>query len=338
VTGWLELVPARGLLVQRPRIRLELQPGDRVTAVVGEAVHAGEVVAERIRDPRLVEAAAPPDGPDQGIPLPGTWLPGEHARAGRHAGAPAGELLFEHAGRRRLATGPHPDRLHAPADGRVLEVEPGVALVLEIHGPGLAATELLGEPHSGRLVVLPEDSDPRLALDVALAGAVVVLPGRVDAEALARARAMGIHGAVVGSLAERDRRDLAASAARQQAGPHRLAPFGVLVIGGYLRRPFAGAVQSVLDAAAGAVVGLVGDPPLLLLPADRELPLPKMDRIVVRGGPEAGREGRWLGPGGLRRVRGGITAETGLVALDDGRTVAIPIGELERFAALVANG
>jgi len=336
--GSLELVPARTLFVSRPRIRLELQPGDRVTAVVGDLVHVGDVVAERIRDARLVEVAGPRDGADQGIPLPGTWLPGEHAHAGRRAGAPAGELLFEHGGRRRLASGPHPDRLYAPADGRVLDLEPGVALVLEIDGPGLAATELLGEPHWGRLVLLPEESDPRLALDVALAGAVVVLPGRVDAEALARARAMGIHGAVVASLAERDRRDLAASAARQQAGLHRLAPFGVLVIDGYVRRAFAAAVRSALGAVSGAVVGLVGDPPLLLLPANRELSLPEPDHILVRGGPEAGREGRWLGPGGIRRVRGGITAETGLVALDDGRTVALPIGELERFAVIAANG
>jgi hypothetical protein len=338
VTGGLELVPARAFLVPRPRIRLELQPGDRVTAVVGDLVHAGEVVAELIRDPRLVEASVPRGGVDQGTPLPGTWLPGELVRAGRRAGAPAGEFLFEHGGRRRLATGPHPDRLHAPADGRVAEVEPGVALVLEIDGPGLAATELLGEPTSGRLVVLPDESDPRLALDVGLAGAVVVLQGRIDAEALTRARAMGIHGAVVGSLAERERRDLAASSARQPAGLHRLAPFGVLVLGGYLRRPLAAGVRAVLEAVSGAGVGLVGDPPLLLLPADRALPLPGPDRVVVRGGQEAGREGRWLGPGGIRRVRGGITAESGLIVLDDGRTVAIPIGELERFAVTVASG
>ena len=338
MTDTLDLVPSRTFIVERPRIRLELQPGDRVIAVVGDEVHVGDVLAERIRDARLVEAVTERDGADQGIPLPGTWLPGEHARPGRHPGAPGGELLFEHRGRRRLATGPHPDRLLAPGDGRILEVEPGVALVLEAQGPGLAATELLGEPHSGRLVVLPEDSDPRLALDVALAGAVVVLPGRVDAEALARARAMGIHGAIVGSLAERDRRDLVASAARQQAGLHRLAPFGVLVVGGYLRRAFPAAIQSVLEAAAGSLVGLVGDPPLLLLPEDLALPEPLPDRVVVRGGPEAGLEGRWLGPGGLRRIRSGITAETGLVWLDDGRTVAIPIGELERFAVHAANG
>jgi hypothetical protein len=94
----------------------------------------------------------------------------------------------------------------------------------------------------------------------------------------------------------------------------------------------------VLEAAVGSIVGLVGDPPLLLLPEDLALPVPRPDRVVVRGGPETGLEGRWLGPGGLRRVRSGITAETGLVWLDDGRTVAIPIGELERFAVHAANG
>jgi hypothetical protein len=142
----------------------------------------------------------------------------------------------------------------------------------------------------------------------------------------------------VESLAERDRRDLAASAARQQAGLHRMAPFGVLVLGGYLRRGLPAAIRAVLEAVAGDVVGLVGDPPLLLLPPRRVLPMPAPDRLLVRGGPEAGREGRWLGPGGYRRLRGGIGSETGLVALDDGRTVAIPIGDLERFVFAAPGG
>jgi hypothetical protein len=337
VTGTLELVAPRALLVPRPRVRLELQPGDRVIAEIGDVVRAGDVLAERIRDARLVEVVLPRHAADQGVPLPGTWLPGEHAQPGRRAATPAGELLFQHGGRRRLATGPHPDHLSAPADGRLVEVHAGVALVLEIGGPGLVATELLGEPHAGRLVLLPEGSDPHLALDVALAGAVVVMPGRVDAEALTRARAMGVRGAVVGSLAERDRRDLAASAARQQAGPHHLASFGVLVLGGYLRRAFPSAIQAILEAVSGALVGTVGDPPLLLLPADRLLPFPEPDRVVVRGGQAAGSEGRWLGPGGPRRMRGGVVVETGLVILDDGRTVPIAIGDLERFSVGAAN-
>ncbi len=137
-------------------------------------------------------------------------------------------------------------------------MEPGVALVLEIDGPGLAATELLGEPHWGRLVLLPDESDPRLALDVALAGRSWSCRAASTPRRLRARGRWGFTARLSASLAERDRRDLAASAARQQAGLHRLAPFGVLVLGGYLRRTFAGAVRSVLDASAGAVVGLVG--------------------------------------------------------------------------------
>ena len=237
MTGTLELVAPRALLVPRPRVRLELQPGDRVIAEIGDVVRAGDVLAERIRDARLVEVVLPRHAADQGVPLPGTWLPGEHAQPGRRAGTPAGELLFQHGGRRRLATGPHPDHLSAPADGRLVEVHAGVALVL----------------------------------------------------------------------------------------------------GGYLRRAFPSAIQAILEAVSGALVGTVGDPPLLLLPADRLLPFPEPDRVVVRGGQAAGSEGRWLGPGGPRRMRGGVVVETGLVILDDGRTVPIAIGDLERFSVGAAN-
>ena len=162
---------------------------------------------------------------------------------------------------------------------------------------------------------------------------IVVLPGRADAEVLARARAMGIHGAIVGSLAERDRRDLAASEARQRAGLHRLAPFAVLVLDGFLRRPMGSAIRAILEALAGQQVGVAGRPPLVLAPTGlASLPRPAPDRVRVRGGSESGHEGTWLGLAGPRRVRAGISVESGFVLLDDGRTAAIPIGELERYA------
>ncbi len=327
----LDLVPLRRLLVAHPRVRIELFPGDHVTVAEGALVAVGDLLAERVRDPRLVESPIPKDA--QGAPLPGSWHAAEAGRAGRSAGSPAGEVLYVHEGRRRIASGARPDLVHAPASGRVAAIEPGAGILLDASGVGLAGTVLLGEPNNGRLAMLPEDADPRLALDVGMAGTIIGLPGRADAEVLARARAMGIHGAVVGSLAERDRRDLASSEARQRAGMHRLTPFAVLVLDGYLRRPVASAVRSILDALDGREVGLVGGPALLVAdPPLDGLPLSQPDRVRVRGGAETGREGRWLGPAGLRRFRAGVVAEAGLVALDDGRTVAIPIGELERFA------
>lgn len=323
----LALVPARTLVVGRPRVRVPLLPGDRVTIAAGSVVAPGDLLAERVRGARLVEAAA---DPSDLAAAPGAWL---GAAGGRRAAAPAGELLFAHDGRRRLATGPHPDLVAAPASATVAEVHPGAAIVLDVHGSGIPGAALLGDPGRGRLVLLPGDGDGRVVLDVAHAGAIVALPGRADAETLTRARAMGIAGVVVVALGERDRRDVAASEARQRAGLHRLAPFPILVLDGHVRHGLAGSLRTVLTALEGAEVGLAADPPLLLVAADAAaLPRPAEDRVRVRGGSEAGSEGRLLDLAGPHRFGAGIVLEGARVALDDGRTVVVPLGDVERFA------
>ena len=322
----LDLVTLRPLLVEAPRVRVPLRPGDRIVANVGASVVAGDLLAERVRDARLVEVEG--DG-RAATSRPGAWLPAEPGRRGT---VPAGELLFEHGGRRRIASGPHPDLVSAPAAGRVVAIHPGVEMVLQLEGTGLPGAELLGDPGHGRLALLPGDNDGRIPLEVAHARAIVCFPGRVDAETLTRARAMGISGAVVAALAERDRRDVVASEARQRAGLHRLAPFPVLVLDGYLRRSLAGPVREILALLAGSEVGLTGGPPMLvtaLSPGDLTRPDP--GRVRVRGGPEVGREGRFAGLVGPRRLAGGIVVETARVDLDDGREVVVAIGDLERF-------
>jgi hypothetical protein len=323
----LQLIGPRRLIVDRPRVCVPLLPGDRIVTTIGAAIVPGDLLAERVRDPRLVETD---DGErESATSHPGAWVPAEQGRRGT---APAGELLFEHAGRRRIATGPHPDLVASPGTGRVAEIHPGVEIVLELDGIGIPGTELLGDPGHGRLAILPGDGDGRIPLDVAHAGAIVVFPGRADAEALTRARAMGIAGAVVPALAERDRRDVVASEARQRAGLHRLAPFPVLVLDGYLRRPLAGPVRHLLAGLAGQEVGLVGGPPMLVAAgAAGELPRPDDDHVRIRGGVEAGREGRFLGLAGPHRLAGGVIAEAGRVRLDDGRDVVVALGDLERL-------
>jgi hypothetical protein len=322
----LDLVPLRRLLVTDPRVELAIEPGDRVVVAAGTAVGLGDLIVERVRDPRLVYGGAQAaDGAS-----PGDWIPaGEHRKGGA---APAGELLLVARGRQRLVTGSHPDRLEAPVRGRVTGIRPGAAVELAADGVGLAGTALLGDPVHGRLVVLPAEVDTRPALDVNLAATIVAIPGRVDAETLIRARAMGIHGAVVVSLAERDRRALVESEARQRAGLHRLAPFGVLLLDGTIRRPLASPFAAILAALSGREVGLAAEPPLLLAGRSIEgLPIPPPDRVRLRGGPDAGAEGRWLGPAGPRRFAPGIGAEAGLVETDDGRLLVVPLGDVERF-------
>lgn len=322
----LGLVPLRRLLLADPHLALAIEPGDRVVVTAGTAVGPGDLLVERVRDPRLVDGVAPAEG----RPTPGDWIPvGEHRKGGA---APAGELLLMARGRQRLVTGSHPDRLEAPVRGRVASIRPGAAVELAVDGVGLAGTALLGDPVHGRLVVLPAEGDTRPALDVNLAGTIVVFPGRVDAETLIRARAMGIHGAIVVSLAERDRRALGESEARQRAGLHRLAPYGVLLLDGTLRRPLASPFAAILAALSGREVGLAAEPPLLLAGRSIEgLPVPPADRVRLRGGPDAGAEGRWLGPAGSRRFAPGIGVEAGLVETDDGQLLVVPLGDIERF-------
>jgi hypothetical protein len=79
-------VSVRPLLYPAPRVRIPLRPGDRIVATAGSRVVAGDLLAERVRDPRLEESDAA-----AGSSHPGAWIPAEPGRRGT---APAGELLF----------------------------------------------------------------------------------------------------------------------------------------------------------------------------------------------------------------------------------------------------
>jgi hypothetical protein len=182
-------------------------------------------------------------------------------------------------------------------------------------------------------IVADADADLRpAALDVGRAGAIVVAGSRVDAEALTRARAMGVRGIVAASIATRDLRDIAASEARQRASLQPLPPFALLLLEGHLRTPIASPVMAVLAALAGREVAIVDDPPLVLFdPPAEPLPAVPPDLVRVRHGPSAGREGRWIGPAGRRRFAAAVHLDAGFVDLGD-EVVAVPLSDLERFA------
>jgi hypothetical protein len=171
------------------------------------------------------------------------------------------------------------------------------------------------------------------AIDVGRSGQVLVVGARIDAEALTRARAMGVRGVVVGALPSKERRDFLASEARQRAARQRWAPFAVVVIEGSVRRPIASPVMAVLEALEGQEVAILPDPPLIAFEAGAAAgPEPPARAIRIRNGPLAGAEGRWAGLAGPRSFPGGLPLEAGLVALEGGQVVAVPLGDLERFA------
>ena len=138
-----------------------------------------------------------------------------------------------------------------------------------------------------------------------LAGTILVIGSRVDAEALTRARAMGVRGVIVSGLAGKERRDFLASEARQRAALHRLPPFAVLVLDGAIRRPIAGPVAAVLEALAGRTVAITIDPPAIVFDEPELIVAPPPDGHSSGPLRRARRRGGAVGRAGRRpRVRG----------------------------------
>jgi hypothetical protein len=329
----LELVAGRRWLVEPFSTWVELAPGDRALVGEGEVVTAGMPIAERLRDRRLDEAPAIADRDPR---RPGDRLAADPGGGPlRRAAAAAGEIVFRSGRRWRVATGDVSDLVEAPGAGIVREVRPGTGLRLDLAGRAIPGAFAVGVPTRGVLRVSADPSSdlhPAM-LDVGLAGSILVVGSRVDAEMLTRARAMGVRGVVVASMSGKEARDFAASEARQRAALHRLPAFAVLVMDGVARRPLAGPLVDALTALAGTGVGIVVDPPALVLdPAAPEPASPDPAWVRFRHGPSAGQEGRWLGALGPRRFRPGLRQEAGLVRLEDGTEVAVPLADLERWA------
>ena len=331
----LDLIGARPVVDHAPVTWFPLRPGDRPLVRTGETVMVGSPLAELLHDQRLIEVPASlvrgdARSGDQWTGQPRRGIVGRR----RGPGAISGELLFLLGGRWRVATGDPGGILEAPAGGIVREVRPGVGIALQVAGSAIDGVRAIGAPARGRLdIAEATDAGSRaVGLDVGRAGAIVVLAGRVDAETLTRARAMGIRGIVVGSLTAKDLRDFAASEARQRASLHRLPPFAVLVLDGAIRRAVATPVRATLAALVGRDVAIAADPPQLLFEPDGvHLPLPEPDLVRVRQGAWGGREGRWAGPAGVRQFRGGVRLEAGFVRFDEDAPVALPLADLERF-------
>ena len=89
----------------------------------------------------------------------------------------------------------------------------------------------------------------------------------------------------------------------------------------------------MFKALEGGMVAIVGSPPALVIDdPSSTLPKPPPDLVRVRSGPLAGAEGTWAGLAGPRRFPAGVTLEAAFVRFGGRPPVAIPIGDLERFA------
>jgi len=332
-------VPSRPLVVPAPTTWFELAPGDRILVGVGEPVTAGLGLAERRRDPRL--EVGPPTVPDEGDAAaglaPGDWWAGDGHESGamlrrRRQRTSAGEVLMAEAGRWQVIGGEHSEMLEAPAAGIVREVVTGRGIGISLAGYGIPGAFAAGGPTRGRLELVPGEAGLRGSLDVGRSGSILVVGGRLDSETISRARAMGVRGIVVPGLAGKDLRDLVASEARQRASLQAIAPFAVLVLDGTFRRPIPTPLFRLFQSLEGREVGIVSDPPLLVVDPPLEAPALVHDWIRIRHGELAGREGHWRGSAGRRRFPAGVHLEAGTVELDDGSFVVLPLADLERFS------
>ena len=332
IPAGLSLVRARPILTGPVEATFTLRPGDRPRVAHGEAVVRGAPLADRLRDART-EVVAGPIEADAAVPGD-AWAPSATRRRGEPA-ADRGELLFRSGGRWRIGTGDHHEPLEAPFAGIVREVRPGTGIGLRSPARALLGREVLAGPSSGRLeIITGRDGEVRAsAIDVSGAGAILVVGAHIDAEAITRARAVGVRGIVVSALGVKERRDVLASERRSQATVHGLPPFAILVLDGAVRRPIASPVMAVLEQLAGRTVAIVDQPACLVIDdPDVMLLAPEPDLVRVLAGPMTGAEGRWAGLAGPHRFPGGVVLEAGYVRFAGRSAVAVPLGDLERFS------
>jgi hypothetical protein len=329
-----ELVPLRRLYVAGVEAAFELHPGDRALVTAEERVAAGTDLAAHLRDARTAIVPGPARGHEQAVPGR-HWSPAPGRRSHEGEAEPHGELLFRSGDRWRLGTGEHDEPVEAPVGGVVTAVRPGIEIRLRTEARGVLGVQTLGSPTSGLLsVATGPDGELRAPhIDVSASGAILVAGARIDAEALTRARAVGVRGIIVAALGVKERRDFQASERRGRAAVHGLPPFGILVLDGAAGRPIASPVMAALQAMEGRPVALLPDPACVVLEdAEVELPQPPEGLVRVRSGPFVGAEGEWAGLAGPRRFSGGVVMEAGLVRFGDRPPVAVPLGDLERFA------
>jgi hypothetical protein len=341
----LAAIPARALLEHGLEARIPLPPGDRALVEVGAQVAPGDPIVEHLRDRRVgeVDVKAPAGAAATPVTGPGArWTP---PPSRRRNDAPAdGELLAPLPGRGdrwRIATGEHRVHVTSPLRGEVSGVFPGGELRIRAAGPAIRGALAAGASANGPLE-LATDPFGELrpgGIDVGRAGSILVVGSRIDAEALTRARAMGVRGIVVAALPGKELRDFQASERRQRASLHPTPPFAVLALEGAVRRPIPAAIAAILERLAGTHVALLVDPPALVFDeAPEDLPLPSPDRVRVRGGAHAGLEGRVVGLAGLRRYAANVQLDAAWVEFEGEPPVDVPIGDLERFLGPMARG
>jgi hypothetical protein len=328
--------------VSNPNLTLRVHLADRVLVEPGNRVEVGQPLIERCRETLVIEMSARPQlaavKPGDSIdPAQFPEARGDSPRPGDRA-----RLVFHGPDKRdRVAVGRHVTIVTSPVNGSVDSVTPGT-LTLRADGIGFDAPVGWGNPVIGRLVIGVPGPDAELrasAVDVGAAGAILVAGARLDIEALTRARAIGITGIICGGIVGRELTQMEESDRRQRAALHAQAPFAIVALEGFGRRPIPQRIWDLLVAASGRPVGLAPEAGRVVIAGEIE-PLLRaaerpIDAVRIVGGELAGAEGRLVGLAGTVRVTPGFYAPGGFVDFPapGGRIFRriVPLADLERI-------
>jgi hypothetical protein len=261
------------------------------------------------------------------------------ASSGREVVAPAsgwaltasrdGSILFVPAGAAEMIIAHVRGRVRAIEEGAVLVEVPGARL------PGIAGS---GTAVHGELMLAvsgPDDELRATAIDTAFAGKILVGGSRASAEALTRARAIGVAGIVLGGILDKELREFEAAGQRRRDAGGASDPFGLLLLEGFGKVGFDPLLFGWLSAQAGRMASLSGADRLLYVydatapPVRRALPQVG-ERVIGCRRPFQGRTGVLVAIlDDLHAAPNGVVARMALVRQEEGRLVVAPLADLE---------
>ena len=247
-----------------------------------------------------------------------------------------GELLFEWRGRWRVAGGEVTEPIDSPIAGIVREVDAGTRIVVRATGQALRGIVALGGPTRGALHVASwvEGELRGGSVDVGLAGKVLVVGSRIDAETLTRARAMGVkrdHRGRSGQQGTARLPGLRRHASERRSTVCRRSRSWCWRAPSDGRWPVRSWTSSTPSRGATSRSWPIRRCSSSTSPSS-SCRRPARTTSASAPGSCPGARGRGPGCVGPRRFSGGVHLEAGTVRFDDGSVVAVPLGDLERFA------
>lgn len=228
--------------------------------------------------------------------------------------------------------------------GDVISVGPQ-AIEIQVAGELVVGVGGVGEAVHGEITMVVSDPAEELratSIDVSAAGRILVGGSRASAETLTRARAMGAVGIVLGGVLDKELRDFVSSGARRRGLGQADAGPAIMIVSGYGKVGMDPDLFSWFGQQDGHLASLFGSDARLYVydagpvPVRRSLPRTG-DRVVLRRRPRAGMGGSLLRilPAS-HATASGLLARSGIVRLDDGRMVIVPLANLVATAAIVS--